>query len=156
MFQALETGRKVIVLGRNSSKLKVPNGSGGEISGSEFIKNNDKLQFVHGSVTDTGDVEQTFDRDSAISSVIVVLGGRTKDVGYTMLTDGTTNIIKSMIKRNISRIVIVTSIGCGDSMKQAPWSFKLLMWTVMRNIMSDKNNQEQLFTAADGIGTSLE
>ena len=116
----------------------------------------DRLDFKNGTVTSPADVEAVFDSDATISSIIIVLGGRTKDVGYTMLTDGTTNIIRSMIKRNIKRVVIVTSIGCGDSMKQAPWSFKLLMWTVMRNIMNDKNNQEQLFTSANGIGHDLE
>lgn len=54
------------------------------------------------------------------------------------------------------RISVVTSIGVGDSASYAPWTFKLLMWTVMARIMADKNNQEQLFLDPSGIGHDLE
>ena len=40
------------------------------------------------------------------------VGGKTKDVGPTMLTDGTTNIIKAMKKMSSTkRVAVVTSIG---------------------------------------------
>ena len=48
-------------------------------------------------------------------------------------TDGTTNIVNSMKKRpSLKRIAVVTSIGAGDSEKQAPLMFKALMYTVMK------------------------
>ena len=46
-----------------------------------------------------------------ISGVVVALGGKTKDVGPTMLTDGTTNIVNAMNKYNVKRVSVVTSIG---------------------------------------------
>ena len=46
------------------------------------------------------------------------VGGKTKDVGPTMLTDGTRNIIYSMKQNNVMRVSIVTSIGAGDSENQ--------------------------------------
>mmetsp|Transcript_11081 Transcript_11081/g.11500 ORF Transcript_11081/g.11500 Transcript_11081/m.11500 type:complete len:162 (-) Transcript_11081:141-626(-) len=73
-----------------------------------------------------------------------------------MLTDGTKNIINSMKKFGVKRVSVVTSIGIGDSEKKAPWSFRLLMATVMRKTKADKNNQEQLFTSPDGPGHDLE
>jgi hypothetical protein len=84
------------------------------------------------------------------------LGGRTKKVGPSMLTDGTTTIINSMRKYGVKRVAVVTSIGCGDSEKKAPWSFRALMYTVMRKAMRDKNNQEGLFLSPNGIGKELE
>ena len=45
----------------------------------------------------------------------------------------------------MKRISVVTTIGAGDSMDQAPWAFRLLMMTVMSSIMADKNKQESLF-----------
>ena len=45
----------------------------------------------------------------------------------------------------VKRISVVTTIGAGDSMDQAPWAFRLLMMTVMSSIMADKNKQESLF-----------
>lgn len=88
--------------------------------------------------------------------LFIALGGRSKDVGPTMLTDGTKNIINSMKKFGVKRVSVVTSIGIGDSEKKAPWSFRLLMATVMRKTKADKNNQEQLFTSPDGPGHDLE
>ena len=41
-----------------------------------------------GSVTDAADVEKVFEGGD-IEGVIISLGGKTKDVGPTMLTDGT-------------------------------------------------------------------
>ena len=83
---------------------------------------------------------------SPIDGVIVALGGKTSDVGDTMLTDGTNNIINAMKEKGINRLCVVTSIGAGDSEKQAPFFFKILMATAMRKIFVDKNNQEEAVT----------
>jgi predicted ThiF/HesA family dinucleotide-utilizing enzyme len=50
--------------------------------------------------------------------VVIALGGKSADVGETMLTDGTANIIQEMKKNGVKRIAVVTSIGAGDSEKQ--------------------------------------
>merc|ERR1719162_1717773 len=71
-----------------------------------------------------------------------------------MLTDGTSNIIKAMQEQGVKRVACVTSIGAGDSKDQAPLVFKVLMFTVMKNIFVDKNNQEELFLS--GMGKELE
>ena len=42
-----------------------------------------------GSVTNAADVEKVFEGGD-VEGVIISLGGKTKDVGPTMLTDGTT------------------------------------------------------------------
>merc|ERR1712046_167523 len=55
----------------------------------------------------------------------------------------------------IKRISVVTSIGAGDSENQAPFFFKMLMFTVMRSIFEDKNAQENLFLTG-GPGADLE
>jgi hypothetical protein len=61
-----------------------------------------------------------------------------------------------MKKHKVSRVAAITSIGTGDSITQAPFVFKMLMKTVMKKTMADKNNQEQLFLARDAIGSDLE
>lgn len=62
--------------------------------------------------------------DQEITGVVIALGGKTADVGKTMLTDGTTNIITAMKEKDVSRVAAMTSIGAGDSEKQAPFFFK--------------------------------
>lgn len=97
--------------------------------------------MIAGDVTKQSDVDKVFAAQK-IDGVIIALGGKTADVGDTMLTDGTTNVISSMKEKGVKRLAVVTSIGAGDSEDQAPFFFKVLMWTAMKKIFKDKNNQE--------------
>ena len=151
VLQALEQGMDVVVLARTPGKMVYPErvaGKGGR------PLSDPKLTVLQGSVTDSADVSKVFEsRDDFVGS-IVALGGKTKDVGATMLTDGTMNVVDSMKAKSIKRIAVVTSIGAGDSEKQAPLFFKVLMMTVMSGIFKDKNNQESIFLR--GPGSDLE
>jgi len=151
VLQALERGEDVTCLVRDRSKLKSPRSAAGFTADAAF--NSDKLTVTTGSVTNKADVDKIFDGQD-VTGVVVALGGKTKDVGPTMLEDGTANIIAACKANGVKRISVVTTIGAGDSMEQAPWAFRLLMMTVMSSIMADKNKQEALFLA--GPGAELE
>jgi nucleoside-diphosphate-sugar epimerase len=127
---------------RNPSNLVIPKGSGGAKAGQPLTDPN--LILLGGDVTKQSDVDKVFAQSSKIDGVIVALGGKTADVGETMLTDGTKNVINTMKANNVKRLAVVTSIGTGDSEKQAPFFFKVLMWTAMKKIFVDKNNQEEV------------
>ena len=152
VVQALKRGAKVTVLARTPSKLAQPPGTGGSAEGPPIVDPN--LTVVQGDVTNAADVAKVITSD--ITGVVVSLGGKTKDVGKTMLTDGTLNVINAMKSAEVKRVAIVTSIGAGDSADQAPLMFRVLMSTVMRSIFTDKNNQEQLFLGPAGPGRDLE
>lgn len=149
-FQALQKGQTVRALCRDPSKLLKPLGS----CGSEEPLESENLFKYKGTVTSLEDVEKVFEAGD-IDSVVIALGGKTKDVGKTMLADGTLNVIQAMKKHDVKRIAVVTSIGAGDSKDQAPFFFKILMGTVMSSIFADKNNQEKLFFDG-GPGSDLE
>jgi nucleoside-diphosphate-sugar epimerase len=140
VFQALNEGDTVIGLTRNPSKLEVPAGSGGDSAGKAL--ENPNLKMIAGDVTKKSDVDKVFENND-VDGVIVALGGKTSDVGDSMLTDGTKNVIAAMKEKGVKRIAVVTSIGAGDSEEQAPFAFKVLMWTAMKKIFVDKNNQEE-------------
>jgi hypothetical protein len=136
---------------RDRSKLNAPRSAAGFTDGAPF---GDKVKnVVQGSVTNKADVDAVFE-GQGVTGVVVALGGKTADVGKTMLADGTANIIAAMKANGVKRISVVSTIGAGDSMDQAPWAFRLLMMTVMSSIMADKNNQEGLFL--NGPGGELE
>jgi len=145
VFQALKSGDNVVGLTRHPSKLVIPKGSGGASAdqpmSSVIDKIEDQLTLIGGDVTNAADVAKVFDA-ADIDGVIVALGGKTSDVGDTMLTDGTNNIMAAMKAKGVKRMAVVTSIGAGDSKDQAPFAFKILMMTVMKKIFNDKNNQE--------------
>jgi len=151
VYQALARGEKVVALARTPSKLVVPEGSGGTEAGAPLTSRD--LTVLEGSVTSRADVDAVF-ATGGITGVVVALGGKTKDVGPTMLQDGTANIIAACEAAGVKRISIVTSIGAGDSENQAPFFFKVLMMTVMSGIFKDKNAQEALFL--NGPGRELE
>jgi uncharacterized protein YbjT (DUF2867 family) len=140
VYQALKDGDNVVGLTRNPSKLVIPKGSGG--SDADKPLTDPKLTMIAGDVTKKADVDKVFEND--IDGVIVALGGKTSEVGETMLTDGTKNIIAVMKEKGVKRLAVVTSIGAGDSENQAPFFFKVLMWTAMKKIFTDKNNQEEV------------
>lgn len=140
VLQALERGEEVVTLVRDTSKLKSPRTAAGFTEGAAF--NSDKLTVVQGSVTNKADVDKLF-AAGGVTGVVVALGGKTADVGATMLQDGTANTVAAMKANGVSKISVVTTIGAGDSMDQAPWAFRLLMMTVMSSIMADKNKQEE-------------
>lgn len=151
VFQALQRGEEVVVLARDPAKMLTPKGSCGEDADKPVT--DPKLTVIQGDVKKQEDVDKVIKEGA--KGVVVALGGKTADVGKTMLTDGTRNIIAAMKKVGTKRVAVVTSIGCGDSEDQAPWTFKLLMYTVMSGIFQDKNNQEALFNvekvASDGL-----
>mmetsp|Transcript_7524 Transcript_7524/g.8602 ORF Transcript_7524/g.8602 Transcript_7524/m.8602 type:complete len:183 (+) Transcript_7524:274-822(+) len=97
--------------------------------------------MIGGSVTDIADVTKVFEAET-IDGVIIGLGGKTSDVGETMLTDGTNVVMNVMKDKGVKRLAVITSIGAGDSKDQAPFFFKVLMATAMKKIFNDKNNQE--------------
>ena len=86
--------------------------------------------MIGGDVTKKGDVAKVF--ENPVDGVIIALGGKTSDVGETMLTDGTKNVIECMKESGVKRLAVVTSIGAGDSENQAPFMFKVrlhMFWT---------------------------
>lgn len=138
VYQALKEGDRVVGLTRKPENVKIPKGSGGADADKPLT--DPSLTMIGGDVTNPEDVAKVFENE--IDGVIVALGGKTSDVGDTMLTDGTNNIMSAMKSNGVKRIAVVTSIGAGDSRDQAPFAFKMLMMTVMKKIFADKNNQE--------------
>jgi hypothetical protein len=114
---------------------------------------NDKMLRTVGTVLNRADVDDVFEGKN-ITGVVVALGGKTREVGLTLLQDSTTHIIAACKAHGVKRISVISTVGAGDSMDQAPWTFKLLMNTMMKKVMVDKNAQEGLFL--EGPGADLE
>ena len=91
--QLLERGVAVRALCRTPANVLTPLGS----TGKEEAVTSDKLFKFKGSVDVAADVEKVFESGD-IEGVIIALGGKTKDVGPTMLTDGSAIIIDAMKK----------------------------------------------------------
>jgi len=125
VYQALKNNQRVVVLARDSSRMLIPSGSGGSQADSPL--KSDLLTVIQGDVTKQSDVDKAFAAaKDEVTGVIVSLGGKTKDVGKTMLSDGTSAIVNAMKRlTKAKRIAVVTSIGAGNSENQAPLMFKV-------------------------------
>ena len=98
-----------------------------------------QVDIIVGDVLNAQQVAETI---SGADAVVVSLGSRS-DSPENTVSQGTKNIIACMQESGVKRLVVVTSLGVGDSKDQVPMAFKLVMKTVMRKIMADKDVQEQ-------------
>jgi len=158
VLQALQRGESVSCLVRDRTRLKAPRDHSEMGLRKNSMMNfspttNDKMSTTEGSVLNREDVDAVFEGKN-ITGVVVVLGGKTREVGVTLCQDGTKQIIAACKEHGVKRISVVTTVGAGDTMDQAPWTFKILMKTMMQKIMDDKNAQEALFF--EGPGADLE
>ena len=160
---------KVVGLTRTPSKLSIPVGSGSDLAGlpllgvsqlrypSGLVSNEipSNLEVRAGSATSYADVLSTLtdgfrmSGNKGVDAVVIALGGKTSDVGTDMLKTSTENIVKAFksspeLLSPGCRLVVVSSIGVGDSKSQAPFFFRILMATVMSKIFADKNAQERV------------
>jgi putative NADH-flavin reductase len=129
--QALETGHHVSVLVRDPSRLS---------------KASKSATIIVGDVLDYDKVQETI---SGADAVAVSLGSRSNSPENTV-SEGTKNIIMAMKANGLKRLVVITSLGVGDSRNQVPLAFLLVMKTVMRKIIADKERQEQ-FVRTSGL-----
>jgi len=67
----------------------------------------------------------------------------------TLVSDGTQNIIAAMQVSGISRIGVVTSLGCGDSAGQGNFAARLFQRLSLPQVLADKERQEQALMSTD-------
>jgi putative NADH-flavin reductase len=103
------------------------------------------LSLVVGDVLDAQQVEQTI---AGADAVVVSLGNTPNNPDF-IVSQGTQVIVDAMRKLGQpGRIVVVSSLGVGESKDQVPFAFKMLMNTVIRKPMQDKEKQEALIKAS--------
>ena len=128
--QALAAGHQISALARNPAKLALTD---------------DNLTIVAGNVLDAIEVEETLQGADAV----VVSLGNTDSNPDDVVSQGTQIIISAMQRLGRpQRIVIVSSLGVGESKDQVPFAFKLLMKSVLKKPMQDKERQEALLKAS--------
>lgn len=126
--QALAAGHKVRVLARDPDKIAPAFG----------------LEFVKGDVLDGGRVMATA---MGCQAVIVVLGA-VKGGPADVCSRGTELILQAAAKAGAKKIVVMTSLGVGDSRTEVPWVFRVIAGLFLREVMADKEVQEDLVRAS--------
>lgn len=128
--QALAAGHSVTALVRDPSRLAAQD---------------ERLTVVEGDVLDRAKVDETV---SGADAVIVSLGNTSNNPDY-IVSRGTEVIVDSMTAAGKPmRLIVVSSLGVGESRDQVPFAFKMLMNTVLKKAMDDKERQEALVKAS--------
>ena len=129
LAQAIKSGHQVTALVRDPAKLD---------------RKNSALTVIAGNVLQPADVDKVV---SGADAVICSLGNTSNNPDM-MVTQGTRNIIDAMQRLNVRRLLVVSSLGVGDSKDQVPFFFKVLMKTALRKTMEDKEAQEAAVRAS--------
>jgi len=123
--KALDEGHAVTAFGRSVAE------PGGETR---------ELHAFRGDVFDAGAVaEAIVGQDAAI-----VCLGSTSLRDKKTLSAGTKNIVDAMVARDVSRLVVTSAAGVGESWGQVSWSVRLLFWTMPRNVLAGHRAQEAI------------
>lgn len=128
--QALAAGHTVTALVREPAKLAVTNPN---------------LSVAPGNVLNPADVRQAL---AGTHAVLCSLGNTANNPDLAVST-GTQNIVQAMQQQGIRRLIVVSSLGVGDSKNQVPFLFKLIMWTFLRKAIQDKEEQEKIVRASN-------
>lgn len=127
--QALAAGHAVTALVRDPAKLTLQNPN---------------LNVMEGNVLQPADVTKAI---AGAAAVIVSLGNTSNNPDLSV-SNGTQQIVQAMQSQGVRRLIIVSSLGVGDSKNQVPFLFKLIMWTFLRKAIRDKEEQERIVRAS--------
>jgi putative NADH-flavin reductase len=123
--QALEQGHDVTGFARNASAL---------------AHSHDRLRVVQGDMLDVASVEAAVPGHDAVLSAL----GSPSLRSNSALSDGTRNIVRAMDREGVWRLVVISSMGVGDSKSQLGLFYNVFLIPVfLRNVFVDKETQEQ-------------
>lgn len=122
--QALAQGHDVTAFVRDPARMPVQD---------------EHLQLVVGDVLD---LEKVMEAVAGQDAVAVTLGTSDRD-NRTLRERGTAHVIDAMKAHDVSRLVVVSAMGVGNSYQQVPLVFKAIIKTLLRNAYADHEKQEQ-------------
>jgi uncharacterized protein YbjT (DUF2867 family) len=136
---ALAQGYHVVALVRNPAKISVKS---------------DDLTVIKGLSTDIDDVRKAMKGCDAVLSLLSPLT-RGEAISFRkinaphILEKSIANVLQVMGEYRVNRILILSSVGVGDSWQYTPWYVKLLIkLTNFKVIFDDHNAQEHLIQSS--------
>lgn len=136
-------------------------GKTGEVIVAQALKRGHSVTaFVHsakeyeanGARVVEGDVLDAAVLDGAVAgqdAVLDALGGHTPWKETTLESNAARNVVGSMHRHDVKRLLVVSAIGVGDTKDLVPsWYEHLIMPTLLRGAMQDKERMEPIVEAS--------
>lgn len=123
-----------------------------------FVRDPARLGIEHAALSVmTGDIQDPAAVDAAVATrpdaLVSALGITVKQDGATPLADGTRNVLAAMERHEVRRLVVVSSLGAGDSRGQGNLLARMLQKYLLRRTLEDKTRQEALIAASAVVAT---
>lgn len=129
--EALAQGHEVTVLTRDARKVPL---------------HDPRLTVVEGNVTDRNTVRRVLEgRDAVIQSLGI--GGKGDGSRTTFVSDTNRLIMDEMKQTGVRRLIAISAIGAGDSLRFLPWIYRKLMPVAIKwfqAVIDDKNRMEPM------------
>ena len=122
---ALEAGHEVTAFARDAKKLSA---------------DCDKLRVVTGNLFAVEEVEQAVKGSDAVLYSVGCVSIREKDT----VARGTETVVKAMERHGVKRIVVMSTVGAGDSGKALKPILRTILKIVIRNQLRDHTMQEDI------------
>lgn len=103
------------------------------------------LEIIKGDILEAEDVHKTI---LGTEGVLCALGNTGNNPG-DLHTKGTQHLISAMNDHNVYRLVVLTSMGLGESRNQIPWYGRLFTKMFLKDLMADKRRQEKIIEASN-------
>lgn len=124
--QALELGYDVTAFVRDTLRLE---------------RNHAHLHVVHGDMLDAESVDSALAH--GFDAVISALGTYHRKPN-TDLSEGTSKIVSAMQRHGVRRLLVVSSLGSGDSAGQGNFWARLVQRLFIKEVLADKTRQESV------------
>jgi putative NADH-flavin reductase len=105
-----------------------------------------RLRVIRGDVLDVSSIEAAM---SAQEAVVCTLGTGRNVAAGTMLSTGVANIIRTMKKERVRRLVFLSSLGVGGSRAPSFFFRALLRPSLLRRVFEDKERAEIVIRQSD-------
>ena len=125
--QALERGHNITALVRSPEKITV---------------SDDNLRVIKGDIYNRDDICRAVAGQEAI---FIALGTGKSPIKSSIREDGTRHVIEALQSlQQTSHLLIMSSLGVGDSFRQMPFYWRPVVGYWLRHALEDHNQQEQL------------
>ncbi len=111
------------------------------------------LQVVVADMADPSAIESAL-LAAPVDAVVSALGVYSREP-TTALSEGTRHIVEAMRRSGTHRIVVVSSLGAGDSHGQGPFAVRMVQRFILKEVLVDKTRQEQILARSGLEWTSL-
>ncbi len=118
--QALSRGHSVVAFVRDRSKMNLSDAN---------------LAVIEGDIQSVASIRNAF--SGHVDAVISALGVFHRDP-RTELSDGTRNLLQVAEEKNVTRFIVITSLGVGDSRGQGNLSARLFQKFMLAEVLADK------------------